>query len=117
MNNEDSLLPPGFAALEPYLALWSAPTASQRDHLRGARGEAERLAFYNSAKDLLPTALAYLDQRSLRDLNSEERRLMLLMLNLAHVSLAVELQGPSEASHSALRALMPITRASADRDT
>jgi hypothetical protein len=42
------------------------------------------------------SALAYLDARPLDGLAPGERRLMNLLLSLAHVALAVEIQGPDE---------------------
>lgn len=114
MSNEPSLLPPGFGALEPFVALWSVAGTANRAQLRSERTAAERLAFYEAAKDMAAAALAFLDQKPLRDLDAAEQRLMNLMLSLAHVALSVEAQGPDEARHAEARRHMKITRASAD---
>lgn len=114
MSAQASRLPPGFEALEPFVDMWTAATSAERDHWRGARSEAERLAFYTAAKDLAPAALGHLDQKPLNQFDEKEQRLMLLMLNLVHVSLAVEVQRDAEPAHAQLRALMPIVRSSAD---
>src|SRR5687768_18060015 len=100
MSNQPSLLPPGFESLEPFVTLWSVAGTAERAQLRSDRTQAERVAFYEAAKDIAPDALAFLDRKPLRDLDESEKRLMNLMLSLAHVALAVEGQGPDEARHA-----------------
>ena len=108
-------LPQGFESLEPFVNPWAmAADGNERARLRGARPEAERLAFYDASKALLPAALSYLDAKPLGQFDEKEKRLMRLLLSFAHVSLAVEVQGDGESGHTPLRDSMPITRASAD---
>jgi hypothetical protein len=110
----EAALPDGFAALEPFVARWAVEGSSRRASLRTASTAEEREAFFAAASPLLDTALDHLDQRPLYDLDAAERRLMNLMLSLAHVAMAVEIQGPDEAKSAPWRDRMQITRAPAD---
>lgn len=107
-------LPPGFQALEPFAAKWAAPTTPERASLRDESTEAERLAFYEAAKPLISEGLARLDQKPIASFDDKETRLMNLLLSMAHITLAVESQGPDEEKHLKARRHLPITRASAD---
>jgi hypothetical protein len=114
VSGEASLLPPGFERLSPFVASWSIAGTARRAQRRIESSEAERAAFYAAAKDVVPAALAHLDQKPLAQLDARETRLMDLVLSFAHVALAVEVQGDAEASHSERRKHFTITRASAD---
>lgn len=109
-----ALLPPGFEALEPFIDAWALAGAANRAQQRNDSTEAERLAFYEAAKDLAPAALDYLDRKPLAELDEREKRLMNLMLSLAHVAPTVEALGPAEAQHAQDREHLKITRASSD---
>ena len=113
MNNGQSL-PAGFEALEPFVAMWSVAGANNRLQLRLDSSEADRVAFFNAAKDLAAPALALLDQKPLDQLDDKEQRLMKLLLSLVHVSMAVEIQGSDEPKHAWGARFMTITRAPAD---
>ncbi|MBS1240025.1 MAG: hypothetical protein H6R45_731, partial [Proteobacteria bacterium] len=76
--------------------------------------DAERVAFFNAARDLLPAGLDYLDRKPLDQFDEKEQRLMNLFLSLCHVAQAVEIQGDHEPRHALGRQHMKITRASAD---
>jgi len=106
-------LPSGFEALEPFVEAWALDGTADRAQRRNDSSEAERLAFYEAAKDLAPAALELLDRKALDAFDNAEQRLMNLMLSLAHVSLAVESQGPDEARHTRSRQHMRITRSTA----
>ena len=108
-------LPPGFEDLEPFVAVWALPTTAQRAAARDASSDADRATFYGAAKDRLAEAIAHLDSRPLDLFVEADERLMNLILALAHVALAVEVQGAAEASHREPRSKMRVTRASADR--
>lgn len=114
MTGASSLLPAGFEALEPFVESWALATTAERAQHRSDSTEAERLAFYEAAKDLAPDALTLLDRKSLNGFDAREERLMNLVLSLAHVSLAVEAQGSDEPRHAAFRQHMRILRSSAD---
>lgn len=108
------MLPGGFESLEPFVATWAIDGANARADQRGAAPAQACVAFYAAAKDLLIPALDYLDARPLQSHDEREKRLMQLMLSLAHVSLTQEVQGDDEPRHAGFRAHMPITRAPAD---
>ena len=107
-------LPEGFAVLEPFVARWAIPGTSERAALRGASSPEEREAFFAAAAPLLDRALDHLDARPLGQLSSADELLMNLMLALAHVAMAVEIQGPDEVKSAPWRERMRITRSPAD---
>lgn len=106
----ETLLPQGFAALEPFVAFWAAPTLSGRDARRLESTEAQRQAFYAAARGIAPAALAYLDARPFAAYDEADHRLLDLMLALIHVSLAVEIERNEEHIHARGARLMPIVR-------
>ena len=114
MSTQSSLLPDGFEALAPFVEFWAADTAAGRAHCRDISDEASRVAFYNAANDLVPQALAFLDEKPLEQFDASEQRLMKLVLSFAHVAMAVELQREEEPRHARYRPFMRITRAPAD---
>jgi hypothetical protein len=111
-----SVLPSGFAALEPFVATWAVDRAAKRAALRIDSDADDRQAFYAAAVSLLPEALAYLNARPLAEFSDGERCLMQLMLSLAHVSLAVEIQGKDEAAHSQNARHVRILSATSEKD-
>jgi hypothetical protein len=115
--NLDSSLPPAFATLEPFVFAWALERTEDRAAKRSASTPGEREAFFAVASPLLDEALDYLDSQRLQDLASPDRRLMNLMLALAHVALAVEIQGPDEVKSGPWRDRMRITRSTADEET
>jgi len=115
MSGSATALPPGFKTLERFVAAWAHDTAEARHHARLDSNAADRQAFFDAAVDLLAPGLDFLDQKRLAALAPEERRLMSLLLGLAHVSLAVELQGSDEPKHAAVARYMTVTRAPADQ--
>jgi hypothetical protein len=114
MSDTAGLLPAGFEALEPFVASWAIDGAANRAHRRLVTSDAERVAFFNAAKELLPAGLDHLDRKPLELFDEKEQRLMNLFLSLCHVAQAVEIQGDDEPAHALGRRHMKITRASAD---
>jgi hypothetical protein len=114
MSADNAALPAGFAALEPFVSIWAVDGTAERAALRHLRTAEERQAFYEATKDALIPALDYLDDRPLSALNAAERRLMNLVLAFAHVTLAIDGQGPDEDRHAASRVAFTITRSTAD---
>ncbi|MBW8783066.1 MAG: hypothetical protein JF593_00235 [Novosphingobium sp.] len=112
--NGETTLPSGFAALEPFVSTWAVATTAERAALRGSSTAEQREAFFAAASPLLETALDHLDKSDVRHLAPADQRLMQLMLALAHISHAVEIQGPDEAAHTPWRARMRIIRSPAD---
>lgn len=109
-----SLLPAGYAHLEPFVAAWSLPTTAERAARRGDSSPAERQAFYDAMSPIAAKALAELDAKPLTALDEAEQRLLNMLLAFGHASLAVEIQGDVEAEHTRWRNRMIITRAPAD---
>lgn len=107
---EDRALPHGFEALEPFVGTWAIPTLAGRVAARGDASAQQRASFYAAAADLLEPALAYLDGKPANLGDACDARLMQLMLSLAHVALAEEVQRDDEPVHTELRSFMPITR-------
>lgn len=114
MRAASSLLPPGFETLEPFADAWAVAGSSNRAQRRQDSTEAERVAFYSAAKDKLADALAYLDKKPLSQFDEKEQRLMNLILCLAHISLATEVQRDQESSHAQVRRYLAITTTPAD---
>ena len=109
-----NFLPAGFEALEPFVSRFAIAGTANRAQLRSDAAPDEREAFYAAAKDLIGPALDLLDQKKFGDFDAKDERLMNLTLAFAHIALAVEIQGPDEARHAALRQHMRIVRSTAD---
>lgn len=114
MVDSGSLLPSGYEALEPFVENWAIEGVANRARRRSESTAAERAAFFSAAKEFVAPALDQLDNKPLAELNNREERLLNLMLTLAHVALAVEIQGEVEAEHAQMREHMRFTRAHAD---
>lgn len=108
------LLPDGFAALEPFVEQWAIDGTAKRAALRTTSDPADREAFFVAASPMLDDALVYLDAHSLAAFTAIDQQLMNLMLSLAHVALAVEIQGPDEVKSAAWRDRMRIDYSTAD---
>ncbi len=89
-------LPAGFEVLEPFVGRWARPTSVGRFDARLTSDEPARATFYAAASERLADALALLDRKALGELDEREKCLMDLMLGLAHVALAMELQRDHE---------------------
>lgn len=109
-----SSLPADFAVLEPFVERWALPTTAERAARRTASTPEERESFFAAAAPLLEGALDHLDGRPLDAFSAGEQRLMGLMLSLAHVALAMEIQGPDETKSAPWRDRMRIVRSTAD---
>ena len=110
----NSSLPTGFEVLEPFADTYAIDNAGRRAEIRGEAPVEQRNAFYEAAKPLLAPALDYLDTKKFDQYDERDKRLMWMMLSLAHVAIAVEIQKEDEERHATLRAFMPVTRAPAD---
>jgi hypothetical protein len=107
-------LPDQFAVLEPFVSRFAVAGTAARAALRSEASRAEREAFHAVAKDRIVPALDLLDQRPLASLSEAEQNLLNLTLSFAHIALAVEVQGPDEERHAAMRQHMRIVRSTAD---
>jgi hypothetical protein len=108
-------LPADFFVLEPFVVGWALPTTAERAARRTASTLKEREAFFAAAGPLLDRALNHLDRIVLGSFSAPEQRLMDLMLALAHVALAVEIQGADETKSAPWRDRMQIVRSTADQ--
>lgn len=113
MSNAHTL-PEGFAALEPFVDDWAISGSAQRMQQRLDSAPADREAFFTAGQDLVPAALELLDSKPLGAFDEREERLMNLLLSLAHVAQAVEIQKDEEAYHARYARFITITRSSAD---
>ena len=107
-------LPAGYEVLEPFVDYWAVSGSQARDDRRTESTEAQRVAFYETAKDVVPGALQELDKTPLDQFDDKQSTLMNLLLGFAHVVNAVELLGKGEARHAQFRKAMPFTRSTAD---
>ena len=110
-----SLLPDGFDALEPFVLSWALSGTANRLQRRLQSQSTERQAFYDVAKNFLKPAIAYLDRTPLKQVSPQEQRLMDLMLMLAHISLAVEMQKDDEDKNAGFRKNIRLVRSVADQ--
>ena len=62
MNRTSALLPEGFEALEYFIESWAIDGANNRLNARLDSEESDRVAFFNTAKGLVPAALELLDR-------------------------------------------------------
>ena len=116
MSKTTLRLPEGFTALDPFVDDWAIATSAARAARRDDTSAAEQEHFYNAARAFLDPALTLLDGKPLAKLDAKERQLLDLMLTLAHVSIAVEVQRDFEPQHTVMRRYMRITRTPADLD-
>ncbi len=86
----ESSLPPGFEALEPFVAAWSKPRAAERAAQRIASNMEELKRFYDAVMAQAEEALTYLDKFDIGALPEREQRLMNLLLSLPEAANAVE---------------------------
>lgn len=114
MSKVRGLLPEGFEALEPFADTWAIEGAANRMQRRLDSDPREREALFAAGSDLVPAALELLDQKPIGEFDNREKRLMHLVLSMAHVAQAVEIQGDDEPDHAHYARYITITRASAD---
>lgn len=115
MNSVTLRLPAGFEALEPFVDTWAIDGAANRMQQRLDSSMEDMKSFFETAFPLAESALTYLDQKPVKELDPHEQTLMNMILSLAHVSLAVEIQGPDEPHHAKWARFIRITQAVADR--
>jgi hypothetical protein len=87
---QNSPLPQGFEALEPFVGDWVLPDAVARGAKRQSSSIEEIRRFYEAMLPMGEAALAYLRQFELGALPIEAEQLLKLMLALAEVAPAVE---------------------------
>lgn len=88
---QESLLPPQFAELEPFVACWAGDTTEARRAARCSLRMDEIRAFYDAIVPRAEEALVHLESRPMNDLAAQDRRLLALVLAMAQAHIAVEL--------------------------
>jgi hypothetical protein len=89
----DPRLPPGFEALEPFVAEWALPDSATRMAKRQASTIAAIRQFYEAMLPLGEKALEHLRQFQLGAMPADSEQLLKLMLALAEAAPAVEWYG------------------------
>jgi hypothetical protein len=85
-----TLLPSGFADLEPYASTWCLATEPERWAQRQRSSMDELQAFYDAMFPRAEEAIAYCDQFPLDPMPAQAKHLLQLVLSLLLVSFAVE---------------------------
>lgn len=93
MVDDEAMLPPAFADLEPWAAAWVLSTLEDRLQRRLATPMAELQAFYDAVFPRAEAAMAYLDQFAVDDLPATALNLMHLLYALSAVSVATDVFG------------------------
>lgn len=86
----DSLLPPGFAALEEFAPYWASATTDLRWDRRAKAEMPEIRRFYDAALARAEDIIAYLEAFPLGAMPEAETKLFQLLLALPHAAMAVE---------------------------
>jgi len=84
------LLPPEFAQLEPYAAMWCLATEPERWTRRLRSSMEEMQAFYGAFFPRAEEAIAYCERFPLDEMPADAERLLQLLYSLLMVSYAVE---------------------------
>ncbi len=88
-----TLLPAGFADLEPFAAKWSLATEQDRYTERLASSMDEIQAFYDAVTPRADEAMAYCDKFPLDDMPEDALRLLHMLYSMVMVSFPVEVWG------------------------
>lgn len=95
-----ALLPPGFAALERFVAYWDVATSHERWQRRAEASMAEIAEFYHATLALADPALAHIEQFPLDELPEDAARLLRLLLAMTQAGVAVEIHDQPRAPYS-----------------
>ena len=87
----DSLLPPEFADLEPFVAEWCLDSEPERYAKRLSSTMEEIQAFYDAVFPRAEAAMEYLEKLPLDDLPEDAFRLLKLLYSLILMSFPVEI--------------------------
>src|SRR5215470_15632137 len=86
----EQLLPPEFAALEPFAATWCLATESERWARRLASSMDEMQSFYDACFPRVNEAIDYCDRFPLDDLPDDALHLLYLIYSLIMVSMPID---------------------------
>lgn len=95
-----ALLPPGFEALEPFVAYWVHETNDQRRQARSTARMEDIQAFYDAIVAQAEAGIAYLEAYELGKMPPDAERLFKLLLAMNHAAIAVEMHGAPRAADS-----------------
>ncbi|WP_317928941.1 hypothetical protein [Halioxenophilus sp. WMMB6] len=110
-----NLLPEGFESLSPFVEQWAIDRSCDRLQARLNSSYEEREVFFEAGKGLAEPALALLGQKPSKEYSEQEARLMNLVLTLAHIAQAVEIQRDDEDFHAGYAKYITISHSAADR--
>lgn len=91
--DQPTSLPDGFSIEKKFLDVWILPDSRARARKRQTTAMSEIQAFYDAMRPLSASAVDYLNNYSLGELNDEGENLLKLMLSFAEISTAVEWYG------------------------
>jgi hypothetical protein len=112
--SELATLPETFSELEQFVDQWALDTADARHGARLNSSAKERADFFAALGPRAAEILDYLDTRPLDTFTNAEENLMRLMLSLAQVGMAEEIQRDQEAFHAQYARFITINRAVSD---
>jgi hypothetical protein len=104
------LLPEMFSEWQVFVGQWTATDGDSRLRARLSSSNEERERFFMACSHRVPDALAHLDRCPIAAWTEGDHLLMNLLLNLAHVALAVETQGDAETEHARFAQYMHYTQ-------
>ncbi|MDG0980447.1 MAG: hypothetical protein P8O79_12015 [Halieaceae bacterium] len=104
------LLPEIFSHWQVFVRQWTAADGDSRLRARLSSSFEERERFFTACSEKVPDALKYLDRCPVATWTEGDHLLMNLLLNLAHVALAVETQGDAEKEHARFAQYMYYTQ-------
>lgn len=107
-----TLLPDGFAELEPFVESWAAPDFQARFERRYEAAMPDVLDFYNAMLPRAEEALTALEGQPLASLEGEWLRLYQLTMALAHAAIAVERHGRPRAASATYPTSLQVIRGS-----
>ena len=93
-------LPASFEDLEPFVDHWGLKGTQDRHARRESASMEDIRGFYDAMVARAPDVIAFLEGKPFDGLAEDERRLMELLLALAHVAVAVEVHGQPRAPHT-----------------
>ena len=110
-----SKLPEAFCDLEQFVDQWALDDANARHCARLDSHADERKQFFAALGPRAAEVLDYLDAKPLDAFTEAEENLMRLMLSLAQVGMAEEIQRDQEAFHAQYARFITINRAVSDQ--
>jgi hypothetical protein len=89
-------LPEAFAALQPFVALWTLDTETERNIQRHAQSMDAIRLFADSMMQHMEALIAFVNRKPMAEFDEVDATLLKLLLSLAEVAPAVEFYGQQE---------------------